>query len=108
MESVRKKICRAGCKVFTVVESSGCLYPPILLGVLDWGGSGRAVVLLAGSGNMPHFFDDFAPKLAGPYHVYIITRLGFGSASHPDSGYAEQRLADDVLQVTGSNSSSQF
>jgi pimeloyl-ACP methyl ester carboxylesterase len=44
-------------------------------------------------------FDDFAPKLAGPYLVYVITRRRFGSASHPDSGYAEQRLADDVLQV---------
>jgi len=71
----------------------------VRLEVLNWGGSGRALVLLAGSGNTAHVFDDFAPKLAGPYHVYGITRRGFGSSSHPDSGYAEQRLADDVPQI---------
>jgi hypothetical protein len=36
---------------------------------------------------------DFATKPAGTYHVYVITRRGFGFSSHPDSGYAEQRLA---------------
>src|SRR5882724_11060674 len=46
----------------------------VQLEVLDWGGSGRAVVLLAGSGLTAHEFDDFAPKLTGHYHVYGITR----------------------------------
>src|SRR5678816_948925 len=32
------------------------------LEVLDWGGAGRAVVLLAGSGNTAHVYDEFAPK----------------------------------------------
>src|SRR5580704_13367143 len=32
--------------------------------VLDWGGSGRNVVLLAGLGNTAHIFDNFAPKLS--------------------------------------------
>lgn len=32
------------------------------LEVLDWGGSGRPLVLLAGLGNTAHVFDDFAPK----------------------------------------------
>jgi pimeloyl-ACP methyl ester carboxylesterase len=57
------------------------------------------VVLLAGSGNTAHVFDDFAPKLSQYGHVYGITRRGFGASTHPDSGYGQQRLADDVLQV---------
>src|SRR6266478_9420649 len=69
----------------------------VQLEVLDWGGSGRLVVLLAGSGNTAHVFDEFAPKLASSYHVYGITRRGYGISTHPDSGYSEQRLAEDVL-----------
>jgi pimeloyl-ACP methyl ester carboxylesterase len=72
------------------------------LEVLDWGGSGRAIVLLAGSGNTAHVFDDFAPKLAGFCHVYGITRRGYGASSQPTSGYDEQRRADDILQVLDS------
>jgi pimeloyl-ACP methyl ester carboxylesterase len=72
----------------------------IRLEVLDWGGTGRPVVLLAGSGNTAHIFDGFAEKLSGACcHVYGITRRGFGASTHPDSGYDQQRLADDVLQV---------
>jgi non-heme chloroperoxidase len=74
----------------------------VRLEVLDWGGSGRPVVLLAGSGNTAHVFDDFAKKLSGFCHVYAITRRGYGVSSHPDSGYEEQRLAEDVLQVLNS------
>jgi alpha-beta hydrolase superfamily lysophospholipase len=74
----------------------------VQLEILDWGGSGRAIVLLAGSGLTAHVFDGFAEKLAGRYHVYGITRRGFGASSHPESGYTEQRLADDVLQVLDS------
>jgi pimeloyl-ACP methyl ester carboxylesterase len=78
---------------FVTVENS------VKLEVLDWGGSGRAIVLLAGSGNTAHVYDDFAPKLSGPYHVYGITRRGFGASTHAQSGYTDQRLADDILQV---------
>ena len=71
----------------------------VKLEVLDWGGAGRNIVLLAGSGNTAHVFDDFATTLIPQYHVYGITRRGFGASSHPDSGYTDQRLADDVLAV---------
>jgi pimeloyl-ACP methyl ester carboxylesterase len=57
------------------------------------------VVLLAGSGNTAHVFDEFAPKLSGFCHVYGITRRGYGLSGHPESGYGQQRLADDVLAV---------
>ena len=59
-------------------------------------------MLLTGSGNTAHVFDDFAAKLTGIAHVYGITRRGFGASSHPESGYTDQRLADDVLQVLDS------
>lgn len=71
----------------------------VKLEVLDWGGSGRPVVLLAGLGNTAHAFEKFAPKLTRDYHVYGITRRGFGASSHPASGYSADRLGDDVLAV---------
>jgi pimeloyl-ACP methyl ester carboxylesterase len=71
----------------------------VQLEVLDWGGSGRALVLLAGSGHSAHIFDDLAVKLTRFSHVYAITRRGYGASSHPDSGYGAQRLGDDVLAV---------
>ena len=71
----------------------------VQLEVLDWGGSGRAVVLLPGNGNTAHVFDDFAPKLTDCCHIYGITRRGVGSSSRPQSGYDDQRLADDTLRV---------
>jgi non-heme chloroperoxidase len=70
----------------------------VQLEVLDWGGTGRAVVLLAGY-QTAHIYDDIAPKLTAFCHVYGITRRGFGASSRPDSGYTAQRSAEDVLQV---------
>lgn len=74
----------------------------VRLEVLDWGGPGRAVVLLAGLGNNAHVFDRFAPTLAARYHVYAITRRGFAPSSVPASGYLADSLADDVLAVLDS------
>src|SRR5262249_24984956 len=71
----------------------------VRLEVLDWGGSGRPLVLLAGLGNTAHVFDEFTPKLVGDYHVYGITRRGYGSSSRLQSGYSASRLAEDVLAV---------
>ncbi len=75
----------------------------VRLEVLDWGGSGRPLVLLTGLGNDAHIYDTFAPKLAGTCHVYGITRRGFGASSTPDpsvnGAYAADRLGDDVLAV---------
>ena len=71
----------------------------VRLEVLDWGGSGWSVVLLTGLGNTAHVFDEFAPKLASAYHVYGITRRGYGASSAPDSGYGADRLGDDVIAV---------
>jgi non-heme chloroperoxidase len=74
----------------------------VRLEVLDWGGAGRPIVLLAGLGNTAHVFDDFAPKLASGYHVYGTTRRGFGASSVPAAGYDACRLGDDVIAVLDS------
>jgi len=71
----------------------------VRLEVLDWGGSGRPVVLLAGGGNTAHVFDEFAPKLTANYHVYGITRRGFGRSSFSPSEQGGDRLGEDVLAV---------
>ena len=74
----------------------------VRLEVLDWGGTGRPLIFLAGMGNTAHNFDAFAPKFTAKYHVYGITRRGFGASSKPvptDSNYTADRLGDDVLAV---------
>jgi non-heme chloroperoxidase len=67
--------------------------------VLDFGGSGRPLIFLAGMGNTAHVFDTFAPKFTATHHVYGITRRGFGESSVPTDGYGADRLGDDVLAV---------
>ena len=74
----------------------------VRLEVLDWGGSGRPLVLLAGGGDTAHVFDDFAPKLTPSFHVYGITRRGFGESGFSPGGYGADRLGDDVLAVLDS------
>jgi len=71
----------------------------VRLEVLDWGGSGRSVILLAGGGNTAHVFDEFAEKLTTGFHVFGITRRGFGESDFSRSENAIDRLRDDVLTV---------
>jgi len=71
----------------------------VQLEVLEWGGAGQPFVLLAGTGNSAHIYDGFAERLTGLGRIYGITRRGYGNSSHPDSGYTEGRLAEDVRQV---------
>src|SRR3984885_9004727 len=73
--------------------------PDVKLEVLDWGGTGRSLVLLAGGGSTAHVFDSLGPKLAAHYHVIGITRRGFGQSSAPQTGYGVRRLGDDVVAV---------
>jgi non-heme chloroperoxidase len=70
----------------------------VRLEVLDWGGTGRPVILLAGY-LTAHVYDDLAAKLSASCHVYGITRRGLGASSVPGSGYTAQRSAEDVLKV---------
>lgn len=73
--------------------------PGIRLEVLDWGGSGDTIFLLAGHGNTGHVFDDFAPALSSSFHVVALTRRGFGASSQPEQGYELTVLVRDILRV---------
>lgn len=76
--------------------------PDVRLEVLDWGGSGPALVFLAGLGNTGHVFDDFAPRFRDAYRVIAITRRGFGASSLPADGYDAATRARDVVTVLDS------
>ncbi len=73
--------------------------PDVRLEVLDWGGSGRNLVLLAGGGNTAHVYESLAPKLSKQFHVYGITRRGAGQSSAPSSGYTARQFGDDIVAV---------
>jgi non-heme chloroperoxidase len=74
----------------------------VQLEVLDWGGSGRPLIFLAGAGDTAHRFDSFAPQFAQQHHLYGITRRGSGASSQPapaNGNYSADHLGDDVLTV---------
>jgi pimeloyl-ACP methyl ester carboxylesterase len=79
--------------------------PRTSLEVLDWGGTGRPLVLLTGLGNTAHVFDDFAPSLTDSFHVYGITRRGFGRSSQPPASdlttlVSDLRIVLDSLRLS--------
>jgi pimeloyl-ACP methyl ester carboxylesterase len=67
--------------------------------VLDWGGSGRALLLMHGGGDSAHVFDDMAPVLAKRYRVVGFTRRGHRGSSAPTTGYGFVRYAEDAVRV---------
>ncbi len=71
--------------------------PGVQLEVLDWGGTGETMVLLTGSGDNAHVYDQFAYQFTDRFHVIGITRRGFGRSSQPASGYdLDTRARDDI------------
>jgi non-heme chloroperoxidase len=74
----------------------------VRLEVLDWGGTGDPMLLLAGGGHTAHVFDNFAPKLTAHNHVYGMTRRGFGASGFAAAEDPGERLGEDVLAVIDS------
>jgi pimeloyl-ACP methyl ester carboxylesterase len=70
----------------------------VRLEVLDWGGTGRPL-LLVGCYLSAHVFDDFAPRLTDHFRVYAVTRRGIGASDRPPVGYDPQQRARDILEV---------
>lgn len=73
--------------------------PEVSLEVLDWGGAGPALVLVAGLGNTAHVFDDFAPLLTHGRHVVGVTRRGFGASTGSGAKLDLDTLVDDLVRV---------
>jgi non-heme chloroperoxidase len=71
----------------------------VQLEVLDFGGQGPPMLLLAGLGATAHSYDELAPMLAQKHRVFAITRRGTGYSSKPDYGFDTPHLALDVLRV---------
>ena len=73
--------------------------PGVTIEVLDWGGDGPPLVLLAGLGNTGHVFDDFAMHFSPEFRVLAVTRRGYGESSRPADGYDADTRARDLLSV---------
>jgi pimeloyl-ACP methyl ester carboxylesterase len=69
------------------------------LELLDWNGEGPPILLLAGLGDTAHVFDQFALRFTDRFHVYGVTRRGFGRSGHPEHGYDADTLANDILKM---------
>lgn len=69
------------------------------LEVLDWGGKGRAILFLTGLGNTAHVYDSFAPRFTNDFHVYAMSRRGYGASEQTNVGYGIDTLAKDILSV---------
>jgi non-heme chloroperoxidase len=83
-------------------ETGVVVAPGVKLHVLDFGGRGMPLVFLSGIGNNAHVFDDFAQRFTKNHRVIAITRRGFGESSHPEGGYDQATLANDVRVVLDS------
>lgn len=73
----------------------------VRLNLLDWGGSGPALVLVHGLGDSPHVFDDLAPLLTPAYHVVAYARRGH-ARSEMKGPYDNLTLTADLRQLLDS------
>jgi pimeloyl-ACP methyl ester carboxylesterase len=68
----------------------------VRLHYIDWGGSGRNIVLLSGLGGTARLFGSIAPRLRERFRVAALTRRGHGRSDRPDSGYDLDTLVEDI------------
>ncbi len=78
------------------VEANG-----VRLNVLDWGGTGPALILVHGYGDSPHVFDDIAPAFTGSFRLVAYARRGHGKSSSGES-FSSPTLAADLVAVMDS------
>jgi pimeloyl-ACP methyl ester carboxylesterase len=71
--------------------------PGVDVEVLDWGGTGRPLVLLAQLGSTAHVYDGWAPSLTSTFHVYAVTRRGYGDSGPVGATLSMDRLARDIV-----------
>lgn len=88
------------CVASGIGQDSFCTAGGLKLHYIDWGGSGPALILLAGLGDSAHIFDDFAPRLARAHHVIAFTRRAYGASAAPaDGNYSNAALVGDILHL---------
>jgi pimeloyl-ACP methyl ester carboxylesterase len=68
----------------------------VVLQVLDWGGSGPALIFIHGLADDPHVFDDLVPAFTGKFRVIAYARRGSGS-SDAKGPYDAKTLGADLL-----------
>jgi pimeloyl-ACP methyl ester carboxylesterase len=85
------------CRMGPVGGDSFCEVRGARLHLVDWGGHGPPLILLAGLNNSARIFDDLAPRLTARHHVYAFTRRGFGLSEQTAGGYEMAALSQDVL-----------
>lgn len=78
------------------IETNG-----VRLNLLDWGGSGPALILIHGYGDSPHIFDDIAPALTDRFRIVAYARRGHGKSSSGES-FSNATLALDLKGVMDS------
>src|SRR5688500_5816236 len=69
------------------------------LHVVDWGGSGPALLFVPSWASTSHIFDEFAPVFTNSYHVLVMNVRGHGPSSRPEHGYTIERLTQDIEAV---------
>ena len=75
----------------------------VQLEVIDWGGRGPALLLLAGLGESGHIYNDLAPGLTDRFRVIALTRRGHGISSGADSSTCVlDTLVADIVAVMDS------
>lgn len=78
------------------VETNG-----VRLHVLDWGGTGPALILIHGYGDSPHVFDDVAPAFTDRFRVVAYARRGHGRSTSGES-FSNATLAADLMGILDS------
>ena len=71
------------------------------LHVVDWGGSGPALILIHGMGDSPRIFDDLARQLVSDFRVIAYARRGHGF-SDPVGPFDTGTLVEDLRQLLDS------
>src|SRR5438552_19057590 len=75
------------------------LPPSIRLHYLDWGGSGRPLVLLHGLASSCRIWDFTAPPLAEHFHTLALDQRGHGLSDKPGS-YTFAEVTGDLSAFT--------
>jgi pimeloyl-ACP methyl ester carboxylesterase len=63
------------------------------------GRKGAAILFLTGLTNTAHVYDEFAPRFKDQFHVFAMSRRGYGRSEQTKYGYGIDTLANDIVAV---------